>query len=303
VVEAARRRPGVTSDNSTERTRLPMNREHTVWQWVLQGTRDRIINGLRRRRAHPEVVGTGADGPLSDAGAEEPLLEAVRAETPVNLVARIECDERTAAVCEALDILRQARPQRQALPQRQPEGPALFPQLTRQEAGLQAPRWIRIGQDEVSLDKLALLIVFILVGMYGILALQYVRTQTVADRNELAVALVTAKDVAPLRLVAVSGVPSAANGTYWGRVGTDVAVLTLSDLPPAPEGVRYRGWVQHADRWTSIGGASPDAAGSARLIAESAELAFAPDALRVSLEPYDVSQAPLGPSVLTWPNN
>ena len=180
-------------------------------------------------------------------------------------------------------------------------------QLTRQEAGLQAPRWIterriRIGQDEVSLDKLALLIVFILVGMYGILALQYVRTQTVADRNELAVALVTAKDVAPLRLAAASGVPSAANGTYWGRIGTDVAVLTLSDLPPAPEGVRYRGWVQHAERWTSIGVASPDAAGSARLIAENPDLAFAPDALRVSLEPYDVSQAPLGPSVLTWPN-
>ena len=87
-----------------------MNREHTVWQWVLQGTRDRIINGLRRRRSHPDVVETGADGPLSDAGAEEPLLEAVRADTPVNLVERIECDERSAAVCEALDILRQAQP-------------------------------------------------------------------------------------------------------------------------------------------------------------------------------------------------
>jgi len=214
-------------------------------------------------------------------------------------------DERRAAFCAALDILRQVQPR--PTPHPEPVAQALFPQLTRREAGLQAPRWIterriRIGQDEVSLDKLAMLIVFILVGMYGILALQYVRTQTVADRNELAVALVTAKDVAPLRLAAASGVPSAANGTYWGRIGTDVAVLTLSDLPPAPEGVRYRGWVQHAERWTSIGVASPDAAGSARLIAENPDLAFAPDALRVSLEPYDVSQAPLGPSVLTWPN-
>src|SRR6185312_8584482 len=107
--------------------------------------------------------------------------------------------------------------------------------------------------DEVSLDRLALLIVFILVGMYGILVLQYVRTQTVADRNELAVALVTAKDVAPLRLAPASVVQSAATGTYWGRAGTDVAVLTLSDLPPAPDGVQYRGWVNHADRWTSLG--------------------------------------------------
>jgi hypothetical protein len=217
-------------------------------------------------------------------------------------------DERCAAVCEALGILRQAQPQRQALPQRQPEGPALFPQLTRQEAGLKAPRWIterriRIGQDEVSLEKLPVLIVVILVGLYGILALQYVRTQTVAERNELAVALVTAQAVAPLRLAATSGFPVAASGAYWARVGTDVAVLTISDLPPAPDGVRYRGWVHHADSWTAIGVANPDAAGSARLIAENPDLAFAPDALRVSLEPYDASQIPLGPSVLTWPDH
>jgi hypothetical protein len=183
----------------------------------------------------------------------------------------------------------------------------LFPKLTRQEAGLQVPRWItgrriRIGEDEVSLDKLALLIVFALVGMYGILALQYVRTQTVADRNELAVALVTAKDVVPLRLAATSAFPGAASGTYWGRVGADIAVLTLSDLPPAPEGVRYRWWVHYADRWTSIGVASPDAAGSASLIAERPELAFAPDALQVTLEPYDGSASPIGQSVLTWPD-
>ena len=85
-----------------ERMRLSMNREHAVWQWVLQGTRDRIINGLRRRRAHPDVVATHADGSLSDARAEEPLLEAVRADTPINLLERIECDERSAAVCAEL---------------------------------------------------------------------------------------------------------------------------------------------------------------------------------------------------------
>jgi hypothetical protein len=126
---------------------------------------------------------------------------------------RIARDERRAAVCEALDILRHA--QRQPLPQPDPQASAFSSTLSRDQTGLRAPLWIRcrsirIGQDEVSLDKLALLILFILVGMYGILALQYVKTQTVADRNELAVALVTAKDVAPLRLVAGSGVPSAA---------------------------------------------------------------------------------------------
>jgi len=51
---------------------------------------------------------------------------------------------------------------------------------------------------------------------------------------------------------------------------------------------------------TVIGVANPDAAGSARLIAESPQLAFAPDALQVTLEPYDSSPVPMGPSVLTW---
>ena len=76
----------------------------------------------------------------------------------------------------------------------------------------------------MSLDKLALLIVFILVGMYGILALQYVRTQTVADRNELAVALVTAKDVVPLRLAATSGFPVRPTA----RTGDELAQMSQS---------------------------------------------------------------------------
>ena len=195
-----------------EDTQMSVKRERQVWRWVLQRARDWIINRLRGRRSHADLVHADADGPL---------LETVPAATSEMMVERIARDERRAAVCEALDILRQA--QYKAPPQRDPLAQTLFPKLTRQEAGLQVPRWItgrriRIGQDEVSLDRLALLIVFILVGTYGLLALQYVRTQTVADRNELAVALVTAKDVAPLRLAAASGVPSAANGTYWDEL-------------------------------------------------------------------------------------
>lgn len=288
--------PNNIGTHPDEGMRLSVNRESKVWQWVLQRTRDRIINGLRRRRSHPDVIEAGANGPL---------LQGVPGDSPEMMAERIARDERRAAVCEALDILSQAQPQRQPPPQRAPAAPALFPKLTRQEAGLEVPHWvtgrhIRIGQAELSLDRLSLLIVFILVGMYGIMALQSVSIQTVADRNERAVALVTAKDVVPLSLAATSGSPNAANGTYWGRVGTDIAVLTLSDLPPTPADVRYRVWVQHADRWTSIGVANPDAAGSARLIAESPQLAFAPDALQVTLEPYDSSPVPMGPSVLTW---
>jgi hypothetical protein len=210
-------------------------------------------------------------------------------------------DERSAAVSEALDILRLAQPQRLRLPQREP--PALFPKPSHDQTGLQAPRWIERGRARISRDeaRLAMLIVFVLISMYGILALQYVRTQAVADRNEQAVGLVSAQDIAPIRLAAMPDAPSAANGMYWGRAGSDVAVLTLTKLPPAPAGARYRAWERHADRWTSIGVASPDATGSARLIAQSTELVFAPDALKVTLELYDGSPVPSGQGVLAWP--
>ena len=90
-------------------------------------------------------------------------------------------------------------------------------------------------------------------------------------------------------------------GTYWGQVGADIAVLDVSDLQPTPPGTRYRWWVEHANHWTPIGIARPDAAGSARVIAESPELATPPDALQVISEPDDGSLAPTASGVLIWP--
>jgi Anti-sigma-K factor rskA len=146
-----------------------------------------------------------------------------------------------------------------------------------------------------------LLIALILVAMYGIMALEYVKTQAVADRNERALALVTANDVVPIHLAAGPGVPAGTQGTYWARVGANIAVLDVSDLPSTPPGTRYRWWVEHANHWTSIGIARTDATGSARLIAESPDLATPPDALQVTREPDDDSQTPMASGVLIWP--
>ena len=206
-------------------------------------------------------------------------------------------------MCAAIEIMRNSQVHTRPLGGSEPAAP--FAKLTREEDRLHPPRRItgrriRLGQNEVGVEKLSLLIVLILVAMYGITALEYVKTQAVADQNERALALVTANDVVPIHLAAGPGVPAGTRGTYWGQVGLNIAVLDVSDLQPTPPGTRYRWWVEHASHWTSIGIARPDATGSARLIAEGPELATPPDAVQVTGEPDDDSQTPMASGVLIW---
>ena len=51
----------------------------------------------------------------------------------------------------------------------------------------------------------------------------------------------------------VPGTNPAAHGNYRGRTGIDLAVLTLSYLPAAPDGYEYRAWASHGGRWTLLG--------------------------------------------------
>jgi len=158
-----------------------------------------------------------------------------------------------------------------------------------------------LGQSELGFERLSLLIVLILIGMYGIMALECVKTREIADRNERALGLVIARNMVPIHSEAEPGAPAAARGTYWGQVGADMAVLDLSDLSATPNSARYHWWVEHADRWTSIGIATPDATGNARLIVESPELVTPPDALRVTKEPEDGSVTSMASGLLMWP--
>ena len=68
--------------------------------------------------------------------------------------------------------------------------------------------------------------------MYGVMALAYVRTQSLADDEDRALALVTTPDVSPVHLVAQGGFAADAQATFWGKPAADVAVLTLSNLRP-----------------------------------------------------------------------
>ena len=104
---------------------------------------------------------------------------------------------------------------------------------------------------------------------------------------------------------AAPGTNPAAHGNYRGLPGFDLAVLTLSHLPPAPEGYEYRAWASHQGRWTLLGRAQVDNGGRSLIIAEGPELTTPPDQLQVTLEPVgnraDAGAAPTGPPVIRWP--
>ncbi|HEX5066738.1 MAG TPA: hypothetical protein VFY49_11540, partial [Myxococcota bacterium] len=53
--------------------------------------------------------------------------------------------------------------------------------------------------------------------------------------------------------------------------------------------------------WLSLGTASPDAEGRARIVAEGPAVAAPAEALEVTLEPSGGSAAPTGPPLIAWP--
>ena len=110
--------------------------------------------------------------------------------------------EGQAAIRAAMQIVSDA--QRRALP----EPPLPLPRLAK-------ARTVWIGGAEFEPGKLSLLVVLILVGMYGLMALAYVRTQSLADREDRALNVLTAPDVSPKYLVSHGGFAAGAQGTYW----------------------------------------------------------------------------------------
>ena len=111
--------------------------------------------------------------------------------------------------------------------------------------------------------------------------------------------MVTASDVVPLRLFAAAGVPAEAHGSYRTRPGAGVAVLTTSQLPRAPEGQRYAGWVRQGGRWIALGDVEPGADGRSFSVAEDGALGGVPEEIRVTLERGAVT-APGGTEVLAF---
>ncbi|MGC1722186.1 MAG: sigma factor-like helix-turn-helix DNA-binding protein, partial [Isosphaeraceae bacterium] len=134
----------------------------------------------------------------------------------------------------------------------------------------------------------------------GVVAVMHLRAQ--ALRSDAALRLVTSSDVVPLRMTAAAGIPAETHGSYRGRPGVPLAVLTFSHFAPAPARRAYLAWGEFGDRWVLLGTVRRKEDGSDLLIAEGPHLKSLPRALKVTLEPFGTPHAPNGPPVIVWPN-
>ena len=257
--------------------------------WLLRLTHWKILNELRRRRRRPaEEKGAEDQEPFEYVADDEPGPEerAWQSEHERIVKSALESLPPKQRQAVSMAFLEDMTHEQVASALDVPLGTA----KTRIRSGLQILR-MQLAPVAASLLGLAL----------AVLGFRYVQSQIALDRDERALTLVTTSDLAPLRLTpAAAEIPSGAHANYRGRVENSLAVLTVEALPSPPVGRAYEAWVRHATTWTSLGTFSPQPDGSARLIAENSELAVAPEAIEVTIEPSAGSQAPTGPVVLAW---
>jgi len=261
----------------------------TVRPWLLQIAHYRIANELRRRTRRPQIQ-ADPDGerlaslPEPGPGQPEEVWNAYR----------------HSALRRALEEL--PPPQRQAL------GLAFFEQLSHDEiaSALKLPLGtaksrIRGGLRSLRLRLAPLIAALAGIAILGVFALRLLSGNTELARDERALTMLTSSDSQALRLTAPSALESRIHGVYRYRPGSQIAVLTISNFPPAPAGRVYRAWALCGGAWIPLGDVRPDASGHARRIAEHPALASRPDRLEVTLEPEIGGMAPSGPILIAWP--
>jgi len=262
-----------------------------VRPWLLQIAHYRIANELRHQSRRPKIQADPegeklASIPEPGPGQSEEVWNAYR----------------HAALRRALEEL--PPPQRQAL------GLAFFEQLSHDEiaTALKLPLGtaksrIRAGLRSLRLRLAPVIATLAGIAILGVFALRFLSGRSELARDDRALTMLTSSDSEALRMTAPGDPQSRIHGVYRHRPGAPIAVLTLSNFPPAPAGRVYRAWALHAGSWIPLGEARPDASGHARQIAEHPALTSRPDRLEVTLEPEPAGAAPSGPIVIAWPQN
>ncbi len=257
--------------------------------WVLQVAHYRILNELRRRSRQPQVEPDGTEGRMVDMPDLAP--------GPDEAAWR---DSLRAAVRSAIEDLPPS--------QRQAVDLAFFEDKTHEQVAAElnvplgtAKTRIRSGLHRLRSRLAPIAVGFALVATIAASGALYRAEYETRQRDERALALLTASTSQSFHLTAVPGVSPQAHGRYHGGAGSPIAVLTVSDIAPAPAGQVYQAWVLHQGTWRSLGTFHPDAQGSARLIAEGPDLAALPDAAEVTLERTGGGPEPRGPVVIRWP--
>ena len=266
----------------------------TFRTWVLQITRTRVINELRRRSRRPRTTSQSArpgDDIAADPGTG-PDEETCRA-------------HRRDAVRAAVDAL--------PVPQREALSLAFLEDLTHEQvaAFLDVPLGttksrIRAGVKSLRTRLAPLMVAGLIVGWLIVAGLHEVEQRVALHRRDRALRLVTNSEVVPRRLGPAPGINPVAHGNYRGRPGVDLAVLTLSHLDPPPSGFEYRAWAAHQGRWTFLGSVQLEGEGRSLIIAEGPELRSLPDQVVVTIEPSDrhigAGSGPVGSPVVRWPD-
>jgi hypothetical protein len=90
------------------------------------------------------------------------------------------------------------------------------------------------------------------------------------------------------------------HANYRAERGGGIVVVTLSHLPAAPAGHRYRLWRLAAGRWQALAEPVPDAQGRGRILLEAPAQPW-PEGLRLTLETGPAGSLPGSVVVLVWP--
>lgn len=260
--------------------------------WLLQIARYRVINEIRRRSRRPQTAGEAALR-LIEPTDPDPL--------PDEALFRVEQDS---AVRAALAELPDA--QRSALRL------AFFDGLTHEQVAdrLELPLGTAKTRIRAGMHKMRLLLAptvavlaALLVGTLAALGWRLHQQSQQQASDEEALRLAVTSETAVLHLSRGAGdanVPQEAHGSYRGRDGQAVAVLSVSHFPPPPQGARYQAWSRKNGVWTLLGEIHATADGSAILVLHGERLKALPDAVEVTLEQGRASAEPSGPVVLQW---
>ena len=203
----------------------------TFRTWLFAITRSRIANELRRRGRRPDTRATNNDAEWTSVADPAPAPDD-----------KVWLDFRRQTLRAAVDSL--------PVKQRQALSLAFFEELTHEQvaAALDVPLGtaktrIRSALESLrsQLAPLRASFVIALFLLAGLMWHQY-RQSVRLDQERRALWLVTTSDVVPVRLEPLPGIDPKTHGTYRGRAGETLAVMTFSNFPPAPTGQQYRAW-------------------------------------------------------------
>ena len=260
--------------------------------WILRIAQRRVINELRRRSRRPIII-AGTDSAALDRQIDG-------RPQPEDTVWSALHD---ATLHDAIDTL--------PAPQRDAVRLAFLEQFTHQQISqlLDVPLGTTKTRIRAALRSLqghravaALVATVIALTVTSSATVHVIGTQRRDGQlRDRAVRMLASSDTTSRRLVPV-GAPAHpdTHAAYRTRPGSTIAVLTLTDFPELPSGLRYQLWARRRTQWQPIATVRPDSAGHALLIIER-HIVTDPDELLVTLESDHPGRQPSTRIFVAWP--